>query len=103
MREKEDRFQQRKINSFFGARQAAEEPAAATTEADVDMEARPVCLFGCTQVLCALVPATPFISSVPMVQDRQSPMLYSHNGVIECCLLLLPTPGQQDEQRSASA
>lgn len=43
VREKEDRFQQRKINSFFGVRQALEEPAAARTGADVDMEARPVC------------------------------------------------------------
>lgn len=43
VREKEDRFQQRKIDSFFAARQPGEEAGLAPLAGpDIDMEARPV-------------------------------------------------------------
>lgn len=43
VREKEDRFQQRKIDSFFAARQPGEEAGLAPVAGpDIDMEARPV-------------------------------------------------------------
>ena len=56
MREKQDRFQQRKINAFFAVHPPSEGLAADLTGADVDMEARPDSLSSQGTCLCGASP-----------------------------------------------
>jgi hypothetical protein len=64
VREKEDRFQQRKIDSFFAARQPGEEAGPAPAAgADVDMEARPA-------RKAHLMPQMRVLTSLPRMQAQ---------------------------------